>query len=209
MYFSPVDKKTVYAGRIIGVPGDHISYINHKIYINNKPLEQKTIGTKIMTSADNKSSWKVVIYKEKLNHTTYETYLCEKNAKKCPFNVGSFANFYGLTVPKDNYFILGDNRANSSDSRLWGFVSNAELIGKMVGHSHSVLLMFFRHGINATILPRLFHTYGKDKGPVEPIATFFPSSHIRKKPINPNRVRVIHSDPPSGSITLGGIWFCG
>jgi signal peptidase I len=46
------------------------------------------------------------------------------------YNFGSFQEGYKVTVPPDNYFVLGDNSASSQDSRYWGFVPQENILGK-------------------------------------------------------------------------------
>ena len=108
-----------YIKRIIGLPGDRIAYYNKSVYINGKEIKQIHIGAyeglgsgSIMNNALMKRE-----YLENLQHDILIT------ADRLNVN-GEFI------VPAGHYFVLGDNRDNSNDSRFWGFVPEENLVGK-------------------------------------------------------------------------------
>lgn len=119
-----------YIKTIIGVPGDHISYINKQLYINGKLVPTKYI--KMTVEPDNRNlallypkhknlAGVVKAYKQDLEgheHLIYDSPIVPPT------------NFKNLVVPKGEYFVMGDNRGNSEDSRYWGFVPEKNLIGK-------------------------------------------------------------------------------
>jgi signal peptidase I len=112
--------KTDYIKRLIGLPGDNIQFIYGDLFINNAQV----IKTKIknFNSELNCGDNKCISFKEKLpGGVTHNTIYRKQNAynKTIEFN-----------VPKDHYFFLGDNRDNSSDSRYFGYVNKADLVGK-------------------------------------------------------------------------------
>lgn len=113
----PEDPSIPYIKRVIGVPGDHIEYRNKIVYINGKEMPQKVLGT-YYTDGTGLNSW----LQENLGTVKHE--ILENPYRNLHNNVE------GITVPKGEYFVMGDNRDNSEDSRYWGFVPEKNLIGK-------------------------------------------------------------------------------
>ena len=108
----PKNKSLVYVKRIIGLPGDYIEYTNKNLYINGEKCDSKKI-----INLDNK----IIKKKEDLLGISHEILISSnKNLNQ---------DFY-LVVPDRNYFVMGDNRDNSFDSRYWGFVPEENLVGK-------------------------------------------------------------------------------
>jgi len=127
VFHDPVNPNVNLIKRVVGLPGDRISYIDQVFYINGK----KCPLTLVKKAADNdgnpNQSWPVNAYQENLLGTQHLIYLCPKNSTFCPIKP---RNFYNLIVPKNHYFMVGDNRDNSDDSRFWGFVPYQNFIGK-------------------------------------------------------------------------------
>ncbi|MBI3597963.1 MAG: signal peptidase I [Nitrospirae bacterium] len=61
-----------------------------------------------------------------------ETYINKQDAEEIPHIVSTRDNFGPITVPKDSYFVMGDNRDHSLDSRFWGFVHNSKIKGEAI-----------------------------------------------------------------------------
>jgi len=128
----PNDESQDYIKRVIGLPGDHISYYNRRLSVNGKALEITEDGIyqglgerNKMTNASGcdraQAQCKVVI--EKTGQTSYTVMT----------DPGSTYSVNGeLFVPEGHYFVMGDNRDHSNDSRIWGFVPEANLVGKAV-----------------------------------------------------------------------------
>ena len=107
--FIPPHVNVPYIKRLIGKPGDTIRYINKKLYINGDSIEQELIS-----------------------HDGIETYLQEtylKSTRVIRVQGGSASYPEEFSVPADHYFVMGDNRDNSSDSRYWGFVPREHFMG--------------------------------------------------------------------------------
>ncbi len=120
----PEDPSIDYIKRIIGLPGDTISYIDRVVFINGKPLEQKQIGKYIGTgSATNMTG--VMEYEE----TTPDGRSYRILIDRARFS----ADMATITVPAGHYFVLGDNRDYSNDSRFWGTVPEEKLKGRAFG----------------------------------------------------------------------------
>lgn len=112
----PPDPSFDYIKRTIGVPGDVISYHNKVLTINGKKMKQ----TFVEYTTDESSGNTVARYKENLNGIEHDIYI----RPDVP------AVDTQVTVPPGNYFMMGDNRDDSADSRFWGFVSDEYLRGK-------------------------------------------------------------------------------
>lgn len=99
--------------RVIGLPGDKISLKDEVLFINGEKLNYA------VTNQNNNE----LFANETINGFTHKIRI-EKNASK------QLSNFSTTIVPKDHYLVMGDNRRNSSDSRVYGFVPRSELKGK-------------------------------------------------------------------------------
>lgn len=107
-----------YIKRVIGVPGDTVEYINKVLFINGKKAEQ----TFVEYTTDESSGRAVAKYKENLLGTIHDIYV----------NTNIPAFDFKVTVPEGQYFMMGDNRDDSADSRYWGFVGEEYLRGRGV-----------------------------------------------------------------------------
>lgn len=127
----PEDPSIPYIKRVIGLPGDHISYQNeHKVvYINGNPVAQEMLGIfQGMGSGSGETGAEKRIETLPRVGTPPETVDHEILVK--PGRLTQGAEFNDLTLPEGHYFVLGDNRDNSRDSRYWGTVPEENLIGK-------------------------------------------------------------------------------
>lgn len=115
----PVNPAVTFVKRVIGVPGDHISYVNKVLTINGKEQKQTYVGTAV----DRESSAYVRVYTENLAGYSHKIWVRP--------NIPS-TDFKDLIVPKGQYFMMGDNRDNSDDSRSWGFVPESAFLGRAV-----------------------------------------------------------------------------
>ena len=112
----PREPSIDYIKRVIGVPGDHIAYYNKVLYVNGKQIERKRIGEYSGPGENNPADE----YVEDLVGV-------EHNILIIPSRPGLDAEYI---VPEGHYFMMGDNRDNSNDSRYWGVVPEKYLVGK-------------------------------------------------------------------------------
>jgi signal peptidase I len=106
---------TDYVKRVIGLPGDHIVYRGETLYINGVKASDKAIGP--YAGIDMMGA---ILHQEMLGDMSHELLIVP----------GAEHNQGEWTVPKGQYFVMGDNRDNSFDSRYWGFVPEKNLVGR-------------------------------------------------------------------------------
>ncbi|PWY53852.1 signal peptidase I [Legionella qingyii] len=112
----PPDPSYDYIKRVIGVPGDKISYHNKVLTINGRKAKQ----TFVEYTIDESSGKAVAKYQEDLNGTVHNIFV----------RTDVPAVDFDIVVPEGNYFMMGDNRDDSADSRFWGFVPESYLRGR-------------------------------------------------------------------------------
>lgn len=111
----PRDTSEDYIKRIVGLPGDHIVYRNKTLYINGVEMQRAVVGPYTGPDADGAE-----LSHEHLGGVTHDVLTVP----------GQYSQEGDYTVPEGEYFAMGDNRDNSSDSRYWGFVPEQNLVGK-------------------------------------------------------------------------------
>jgi signal peptidase I len=115
----PGDQSVNYIKRVVGVPGDHVIYKEKRLYINGQPMEQSE-SRPYFTAHIAASASAVQRVAEKLDGHQHDILI-----------VGGADNGASeFRVPAGHYFVMGDNRDQSNDSRYWGFVPDRNLVGK-------------------------------------------------------------------------------
>jgi signal peptidase I len=133
-----MDESVDYIKRVIALPGDVISYQDKRLSLNGQPLAYETKPDFL----DPESLSYVKFYRETfpkefggysyliLNHAERPGNIfnpaIHQYSENCQYNISGVT----CTVPPGHYFVMGDNRDNSADSRYWGFVPEANLVGK-------------------------------------------------------------------------------
>lgn len=108
----PKDGETNYIKRVIGLPGDTVTYRDHTLYINGEEVPTDFVATLPP----------VQLFEENLRDVHHQIL---KNMG--PGNPGGEGQW---TIPEHEYFVMGDNRDNSNDSRYWGTVPDELVVGK-------------------------------------------------------------------------------
>ena len=135
VFHYPVDPRIDYIKRVVGVPGDEVVYTNQSLTINGKPVPVQPQGDYY----DDDSLRYAPRFSETLGAVAHGILVDPKRASIYR-PMDSFVNFRdncrytaeGVTckVPAGHYFMMGDNRDNSQDSRYWGFVPDENIVGR-------------------------------------------------------------------------------
>ena len=125
-----------YIKRVVGLPGDEVAYLNKKLFVNGKPLDKTALPeffdedalryTKQYqeVAADGQRKYRI------LNEDDRPSFV--QATEDFPFRENCRYSSEGVVckVPPGHYFMMGDNRDNSLDSRFWGFVPEKNIVGK-------------------------------------------------------------------------------
>lgn len=115
----PNDPTTPFIKRVVGLPGDKIEYRNKTVYVNGEEMPQ-TAGIPFVGQRSASLHTGAIVAEESLEGLPHQILRTPRVSSQ---------NYEG-TVPAGNYFVLGDNRDNSRDSRYWGFVPDENLVGR-------------------------------------------------------------------------------
>jgi signal peptidase I len=118
VFYFPVDASQFLVKRVIGLPGDHIRLRNKMVYVNGEPLKESYVVHK---------QWIPDGYRD--NFPNQQGYSREIN-RRWRYELANYVSDGELVVPAEQYFVMGDNRENSLDSRYWGFVPRANIVGR-------------------------------------------------------------------------------
>jgi signal peptidase I len=132
----PRERKQSYVKRLIGLPGDRVIYRKKELSINGRVAGRMALNDFF----DESSVTYIPAWQEVLNDTKYSILVKTDGVnplpaplefplrEKCIFDVDGFE----CSVPPGHFFMMGDNRDNSFDSRFWGFVPSDHIVGKVI-----------------------------------------------------------------------------
>lgn len=132
----PKDPSINYIKRVVGVPGDRIEIKNKVVFINGEPINAKEVsGKAIMEDMDEKfKNYNLKFYKVKTGEAEHIIQQDSDNYYK--------TDYQQKTIPKDRFFVMGDNRDFSYDSRFWGFVKREQVKGRALFVWFSMIFPF-------------------------------------------------------------------
>jgi len=118
VFHYPVDPQQHFVKRVIGVPGDRLRMVNKTVYINGKALDEPYV--RFIEPPNN-------MFRDNFPRTDIPVFNMEG---KWWLEMRKLVDDGELIIPQGNYFVMGDNRDDSEDSRYWGFVPRENIIGR-------------------------------------------------------------------------------
>jgi signal peptidase I len=118
VFYFPVDASQFLVKRVIGLPGDHIRLRNKMVYVNGEPLKESYVVHK---------QWIPEGYRDNFPNQQGSSRDIDRRWR---YQLANYVSDGELVVPAEHYFVMGDNRENSLDSRYWGFVPRANIVGR-------------------------------------------------------------------------------
>lgn len=118
VFHYPVDPQQHFVKRVIGVPGDRLRMVNKTVYIDGTPLNEPYV--RFIEPPNN-------MFRDNFPRTDIPVFNMEG---KWWLEMRKLVEDGELIIPQGNYFVMGDNRDDSQDSRYWGFVPRENIIGR-------------------------------------------------------------------------------
>lgn len=143
----PVDPRQNFIKRVIGLPGDVVEQRQGRLYVNGQVVEQRLISERQKGA---------IREKQFLENTGQQWHYVRQDLQPNVFGAWHQRSEDGVwEVPEGHYFMVGDNRDNSSDSRYWGPVPESHIVGKAMG--------IWMHWEPIFSLPRFHRNWAIDK----------------------------------------------
>ena len=122
MVFIPPHENKYYIKRVIGLPGDTVRYQESNLYINGELVEREFLESRLIETE--RGGISAELYNETIGEVEHITQLIPAFNRE--------RNRTSWVIPNGFYFMMGDNRDNSSDSRVWGTVPEKDIVGKAI-----------------------------------------------------------------------------
>ncbi len=119
--FSPADDVRL-VKRVVGVSGDRIEMRNNRLFVNGEPAVYEPVDPEIIHQIGSE--------RQRRHHFAGERIGSESHPIMITSSRSAWGSFRPVTVPDDHYFVMGDNRDNSRDSRSFGFVERKRIVGR-------------------------------------------------------------------------------
>jgi signal peptidase I len=125
-----------YIKRVVGIPGDEVAYLNKQLSVNGRPIQRQALPDFFdadalryskqfqETTADGGRSYRILVEDDR------PAFIPGADDFKFRENCRYSTEGVVCKVPPGHYFMMGDNRDNSLDSRFWGFVPEENIVGK-------------------------------------------------------------------------------
>ncbi|MGB2987217.1 MAG: signal peptidase I [Phycisphaerae bacterium] len=129
VFFSPSDSVRM-VKRVVGLPGDRIEMRNNRLFVNGEVVTYEPLDPAVINQIPADEQQRYRFAGEKIDGRIHPVMLTP--------TISSQRSFDAVTVPDGHYFLMGDNRDNSRDSRWFGFVG----LNRIVGRATSVVFSF-------------------------------------------------------------------